>query len=382
MGSIPNEGIYEFVGSYMTMRLPYIKHIKPSVCKSSRVYNDTFITMVHGIEIDDYEYKPNNIKQAIRTRAPLDERLHVVAVVSNPCLYARRYILMQEFIERFERDEPDCLLYIVEMVYPGQKYMITQANHPRHLQLRTETPLWHKENMINLGVRHLLPSNWKAMAWVDADIEFENITWAKDALRVLNGECDIVQLFSHCVDMDAGGNAMSVFQSAGFQYSKNLPYSRQPRTYWHPGYAWACTRAAYHAMGGLYERGILGSGDNIMLLSLLQHGTKAIHVESTEGYRQSIRDFQERVRSLKFGYVPGVIRHYFHGAKANRKYTERWSILKKFAYDPYVHVECDNQMGILVPSKTFPAGLAEAILEYFAERNEDEGLLPSGKYAA
>ena len=23
--------------------------------------------------------------------------------------------------------------------------------------------------------------------------------------------------------------------------------------YWHPGYAWACTRKAYEKMGGLYE---------------------------------------------------------------------------------------------------------------------------------
>jgi hypothetical protein len=37
------------------------------------------------------------------------------------------------------------------------------------LQLRTDTPIWHKENMINLGVRRLLSDNYKAFAWIDAD---------------------------------------------------------------------------------------------------------------------------------------------------------------------------------------------------------------------
>lgn len=45
--------------------------------------------------------------------------------------------------------------------------------------------------MINLGVRYLLPEKWKAFAWIDADIEFENSTWAVDTLKILNGSRDI-----------------------------------------------------------------------------------------------------------------------------------------------------------------------------------------------
>jgi len=340
------------------------------------------MTVVHGIEIDDFEYKPNDIREAIRTRDPLDDRLHVIAVVSNPCLYARRYILMREFMARFERDEPDAILYVVEMAYGKQKFLMTEAGHPRHLQIRTETALWHKENMVNLGVQRLLPASWRAMAWIDADLEFESNTWAQDALRILNGECDIVQLFSHCLDMDAQENAMQIFQSGGFMYSKRRPYVNvggKPHRYWHPGYAWACSRAAYERMGGLYCYGILGSGDNIMMFSLLQNGLKAVHVDSTEGYKHSILQFQSYAHTLKFGYVPGVVRHYFHGSKVNRKYTERWAILKEFDYDPYQHITMD-QRGVMVPTAAFPEGLKHAIMQYFAERNEDEGVLPTGRY--
>jgi hypothetical protein len=338
------------------------------------------MTIIHGIEIDDIEYKPNDIKTVLRSeRKPIESKLHVIAVISNPCLFARRYILFKEFVQRMERDEPNVILYVVEMAYGTQQFLMTQSKNPRHLQLRTDTPIWHKENMINLGVHKLLPHDWKAFAWIDADVEFDSPTWALDTLRILNGECDIVQIFSHCVDMDPKERPMSVFQSAGFQYSKRVPFGTG-KNLWHPGYAWACTRDAYQIMGGLYDQAILGSGDNIMMLSLIQNGHKAINPDSTDGYRASVRDFQLWVKDLRFGYVPGVIRHFFHGHKHNRKYMDRWKILVDYKYDPKYFVQYTDD-GILVPCPgTFPKGLKREIMKYFAERNEDEGVGPDGKY--
>jgi hypothetical protein len=74
--------------------------------------------------------------------------------------------------------------------------------------------------MINLGVQ-LLPENYKAFAWIDADVEFENADWAMDTLKILNGSKDVVQLFSHCVDMDREENQMNVYNSAGYQFCRN-----------------------------------------------------------------------------------------------------------------------------------------------------------------
>ena len=337
------------------------------------------MTVIHGIEIDNIEYKANDIKQSLRTREPIEDKLHVIVVISNPCLFARRYILFREFIQRMAQDEPDVIVYVVEMAYGNQKFLMSEAKNPRHLQLRTETPLWHKENMINLGVRKLLPHDWKAFAWIDADVEFDSPTWALDTLRILNGECDIVQVFSHCIDMDPKEQTLSVFHSAGFQYSKQVPFGTG-KNLWHPGYGWACTRDAYQIMGGLYDQAILGSGDNIMMMSLIGHGDIAINTNSSDAYRASVRDFQEWVKDLRFGYVPGVIRHFFHGHKQNRKYTDRWKILVDHKYDPlrFIHYRDD---GVLVPIEgAFPEGLKEEIMKYFEERNEDEGVNADGKY--
>ena len=330
------------------------------------------MTVVNGIEIDHIYYKPNEIKMAIQNNDPIEEKLHVILVVSNPCLYARRYILMKEFLLRFENEESNAIVYVVELAYGKQKHYMTKSENSRHLQLRTETPLWHKENMINLGVKYLLPSDWKAFAWIDADLEFLSPTWATDVLRILNGSKDIVQLFSHCIDMDAKKETMKIVHSAGFQYCEGKKYYAKGNgsDYWHPGYAWAITRKAYEKIEGLYEYGILGSGDFIMLTCLLGKGDKSINEENSEDYKDSVLKFQSKIRNLRFGYVPGTLKHHFHGSKKNRKYTERWKILVNHQYSPYDFLVKNE---LLIPSSTFPEEMKEDILKYFKERNEDEG---------
>jgi hypothetical protein len=329
------------------------------------------MTIINNIEIDDIQYKRNIIKEAIQNNDPIENKLHVILCISNPCLYARRYILIKEFINRMELEETDVIIYVVEYAYKNQRFIITDPKNPRHLQIRTDIPIWHKENMVNVGVKHLLPKTWKAFAWIDSDIEFENPSWAMDTLKVLNGTKDIVQLFSQCIDMNQEEEAMSIFTSFGHQYVKELKYSKQLVRFWHPGFAWACTRKAYEKMGGLYEKAILGSGDNIMALSLIKQGLKSVNENSTDDYIQSVLDFQERVKTLRLGYVPGVIRHYYHGSKKNRRYGERWQILLKHEYSPSLHT-INNQYGVLEPTKECPKELLYEIMDYFKQRNEDE----------
>jgi hypothetical protein len=312
-------------------------------------------------------YPRNRVKDTLAHNDPIDTVLHVLMVVSNPCNFKRRYQLAHEFMQRMSQEKA-IQLYVVELCYQDQPFVITRENEPRHLQLRTESPLWHKENMINCGTQ-MFPPDWKAMAWIDADIEFESPTWAQDCLKILNGYADIVQLFSHAVDMDKEEVAMNIATSAGFQYEKGIK-NRIGVNYWHPGYAWACTRRAYDIMGGLYENAILGSGDNIMMCSLFGQVEQSIHEKNEKEYKKEVYAFQSKVSSLRFSYVPGVIRHYYHGSKVNRRYKERWQILVDHQYRPDLHLE--KKDGLLIPSPHCPPKLLEDIRNYFQDRNEDE----------
>ena len=330
------------------------------------------MTIINGIEIDIIQYNNNDIKNSIINNDPIDNILHVIIVISNPCQYAKRYILAKQFIYKFNK-ELNIKLYIVELAYNNHPFYITDCNNINHLQLRTTAePLWHKENMINIGVNKLLPKDWKAFAWIDADIEFENINWALDALKLLNGSKDVIQLFSHVLDLDNNENIMNIFSSFCFQYSKNKNYNNNNSlNFWHPGYAWAMTRKTFDKLNGLYDKSILGSGDNNMALCFINNGIKSINYNATYGYKKSILEYQSKANNLRLGYIPGVIRHFFHGSKKNRKYSERWQILIKNNYDPYKDI-IKNIDGLLIPTEECSKKLLKEIYNYFKERNEDE----------
>lgn len=329
------------------------------------------MTIINGIEIDAINYKMNDIKYAIKHNEPIEDKLNVIIVISNPCLYAKRYKLLNEFVKRIESEEENVNLFVVEMIYNKQKYFVTDKNNKNHLQLKSEIPIWHKENMINLAVEKLLPKDYKAFAWVDADIEFDSNSWALDTLKILNGCKDIVQLFSHCLDMSNDESNMSIFNGFGFSFSKNKKYTSKGLDYWHPGYAWAITRKSYEKLGKIYDEGILGSGDSIIALSLINKVQNMTNINYHDDYNNSMLNYQSKAKTLRLGYVPGIIRHFYHGSKFNRKYTDRWTTLINNKYSPIKHLKY-NDDGILIPTDFFSEEFKNDIMKYFKERKEDD----------
>jgi len=318
---------------------------------------------------------PHAVRRVIANNDMLDDTLHVIAVISNPCNYARRHVLANQFLRRMQ-EEPNVRVYVVELVYyTHQPFCVARLDCAQHLQLRMTDvpPLWHKENLVNIGVAKLLPPTWKAMAWIDADIEFESHTWASDTLRVLNGHADIVQLFSHAVDMDASGAAMRVFTSFGYQYTHGVPWAPVGSTnFWHSGFAWAVTRRAYEKMGGLFELGVVGSGDMHMALACIGGAARALVSGAHASYRDALAALDARMSTLRLCYVPGVVRHYFHGSKSNRKYGERWKIFVSHGYDPATHITHEATTGVLTVTPACPVQFLADILAYFHDRKEDD----------
>jgi hypothetical protein len=328
------------------------------------------MTVINGIEIDDIDYKMNDIKFALHNNIPIEDKLNVIVVISNPCLYATRYKLLNQFVNRMN-DEEHVRLYIVELAYKDQKFMVTKTNNKNHLQLRTEVPLWHKENLINIAVQKLLPTNYKAFAWIDADIEFDSNTWALDTLKILNGYKDVVQIFSHAIDMDKDGSTLNFFSSFGYNYYTKKNFTKKGLDFWHPGFAWAITRKTYEKIGKLYEVGILGSGDNIMAYSFINKVTHYMNSKYSEDYNNSMLEFQTKARNIRLGYVPGVIRHHYHGKKKNRYYGERTQILSKYQFSPKDFISYDKN-DLIIPTDKLCQEFKDDIMNYFRERKEDE----------
>lgn len=308
---------------------------------------------------------------AFRTfsKAPPDDVLHVVGVIWNPCNYASRVRLALDFVRRTEAT-PGVLLYIVELLYDSQEPSVATTGHPRHLILRAKNGLawWSKENLINLGVERLLPETWRFFAWIDMDIIFENNEWPLDTLRILDHK-DVVQLFAVAADTDAEGKITRCLPSMSF--ARSIRGARRPYVHGHSGYAWAMTRRAYEDCGGLYEKGVLGSGDFLMACLLERRGVAPFgYTFSSEGERRCLLDWGKRAQRAVLGHVPGVVRHCFHGSICNRRYLERRAILVRHRFDPDSHSE-RRADGLLVPTESCPADMLKEIETYFYRRDED-----------
>lgn len=194
---------------------------------------------------------------------PIDQ-FYVIAVTSNPARYKARVRLFQKFV--LEMNQAGAKLLIVELAYGNRHYEVTEPGNPWQLQLRASSELWHKENMINLGVRRLteIAPDWKYFAFIDADISFQASHWATERENWIMETVHqlqihkVVQMFQTAIDLGPTGTTFAKYEGFAWAYvegrftPKTLCY-----TSFHPGYAWALTRDAYCATGGLIETAIM-----------------------------------------------------------------------------------------------------------------------------
>lgn len=313
-------------------------------------------TLVSGqVPVTTYVHKPCT-RQSV---------LDVVAVISNPARFSRRYQLFMEFCARM-RATPRVRLFTVELQQRARPFA-TNAD----LKLRTKHEIWHKENLINVAVTHL-PPDWQYVAWIDADLEFQNPRWVDDTLEELQ-TYSVLQLFSHAIDLGPNGETLQVH--TGFAYQYMLGKTWRPAGYgvfWHPGYAWACRKSAYNAMGGLIDFAILGSADYHMALAFIGLVDYSLNHKIHPNYKKLVKIFEQRCEKhirRNLGAICGTILHHWHGDKKNRQYQSRWEILVSTAFDPLVDIKKDcSALWQLEPEKI---ALRDKIRRYFRRRNED-----------
>jgi hypothetical protein len=321
---------------------------------------------------------------AVRAQTPMPP-LYVVAVVFNPARYRTRYRLFQEF--RTYVEQSGARLFTVEVAFGERGFVCTEKGHPLQLQLRTHNELWLKENALNLGVQRL-PEDWQYVAFVDADVTFARPDWVRETVEQLQHN-KVVQMFSKSLDLGPNHVPFNGSGSYGFAYcARNgiprahpgrLPYGYgyPEGTYWHPGYAWAYTRKAFEDVGGLLDHAIIGAADYHMAQALLGEVNCSIPPGIDPDYTLHCQAWQElATRHIQghVGYVEGTLLHHFHGAKVNRRYRERWDVLRHTGYLQRRDLRRDRQ-GLWSLTKENPA-LKRALQDYFNQRNEDDLSMP------
>lgn len=305
------------------------------------------------------------------TEIVLVDPLYVIIPYFNYCHYRCRKELFLEFFERI-KDNPRIRIIVCEATESGQLPELPNKLPGvfAHIHVTTKDQIWVKESLINIAVNRL-PSHWKYIAWLDCDIQFADAHWVENTIERLN-KYDVVQMFSTIVYMGPHNEAIKTDKSFGYMYRKSgRDYTQTYRYgFWHPGFAWACTKNAYNTMGGIIDYAILGSGDHHMALGLISK-IECSHPKNIHpGYRKLLREFEKRVQHLKLGYVNGTILHHWHGDLKLRRYKERWQILVDHKYNPTDDLYKDP-LG-LYQLTDCGRRLEKDIRDYFAERKEDD----------
>lgn len=296
---------------------------------------------------------------------PNQDPLYVVLPYFNFCGFRRRRQLFVEFLNRIAKT-PDIRIIISEALGPAQ---LPKLPVWRHLRIETPHPVWIKENLINLSVSEF-PEDWKYVAWIDADLTFLNKNWVYDTLSELHAY-DIVQLFHTAVNLGPTGESLKIDKSFGYMHrDSGTPYTKTDKYgFWHPGYAWACTRKAFEQMNGLIDWAILGSGDRHMALAWIGRVSDSAPGNINPNYMNLLTDYQKACKGLEVSYVPGTILHHWHGRFEDRRYKERWEILTKNNFDPCLDISVTDSGVTCLTRKGLR--FAKDLQEYFTARRED-----------
>lgn len=320
----------------------------------------------------------------------ITDPLYVVTSVFNSPRFRSRWKLFENFAHMVE--DADAILYAVEVCFGDREPVLPGLNilpPERMLILRTHHELWLKENALNLLVQRL-PTDWRYVAWLDADIQFVRPDWDDEIIQILQ-HVHILQPWTQALDLSSDFEMnieppfSTLHQSVGWAVREGLPvlpsayyYGGAPGgKFYHPGFAWATKREIWDGLGGLLDIAILGSADNYMAQALLGQVDVIIPQGVSEPYREAILEWQQRAEAVvgrNVGATNGLILHQWHGPKLNRNYRGRNQILIDTCFNPDTDLKRDWQ-GVWQLSHRNDERtrmLRDRVREYFHSRREDD----------
>lgn len=305
------------------------------------------------------------------------DELWVVTVYYNPCGYKSRRSTYDTFIHTMRVSGINVLT--VECAFGDDPFELPESQDV--IKIRSDSLLWQKERLINIGVSYL-PSSCKYVAWVDCDVVFENQNWARETCELLSDSCTVVQLWETCLRLEKGDQlpvnsdrAVS-FAAVTTKDKSTLDCGRYDK-HGHTGYAWAMRREIFDAVG-LYEHAVSGSADHFMshaiygqygfcIENALKHDPKQISHLKWWG------DTFYSLTQGKLGAVSGEILHLWHGSHDRRDYFRRMWKITEYGFNP------DTDL-LAMPGRplewqphvcTNKPRLVSYFAEYFASRQED-----------
>jgi len=265
----------------------------------------------------------------------MSEQLYIIVPYFNFINYKSGIKNLEIFINNFSKYK-NVQIVLVEGYYKDQQLPDYSTKIFKHIKLPLKHILWVKENLINIGFS-CLPSDWQYGGWIDRDIEFINPNWVDESIEKLK-TCDLLQPWTQCVFLNSNFEHVRICghifaESFCSLFKKNLLTKENlfSDRHTHSGQAWCINKKFYNHLGGLYERAILGGADFLWVIGVLN--TQNSH-HCVKGIDDDIKLYLAKIKEAKVDYVHGIICHLYHGEYNDRRYIERYEILRKYKYLP------------------------------------------------
>jgi hypothetical protein len=293
---------------------------------------------------------------------PVIQDMVVVIPFFNPVQYNR---ISQNLITvKHWMDQARIPYYIGEIAHGSAPFLFK----PDHniLQFRSDSILFHKENLIDI-IEKSLPAVYKKICILDADILFDTPTWYKQTSQVLDS-VQICQPFKTAVWTHPDFTEFRRRTNCLSTDAKEIDWPTE-----HPGFAWAFQRSWYRDFPYRHIRFCTIGGDTI-LHDLIKHRRSQYQF-----YPQEYDAAEALNLTTTYGTLDFTINHLNHGSYIKRCYNGPNEYMKRFMQKL---VECgfknpsdaviSREDGLLEWRPECKSILNEYNNTYFLERCEDD----------
>jgi len=275
----------------------------------------------------------------------------VVCCYFNPCHYKTKLINYKKFYNSIEGSKIDLLT--VELAIGDDDFEISDI--PNVIKVRSKSILWHKERLLNIGIKELIEKGYKKICWLDADVKFEEKEWLKNISD---------ELENHMV--------CRVFTDAIKEGQQTPPTA---------GLGWAARSELFEKIE-LYDKGIIGGGDTLNAfafggdildaftfhISLEEHLKKILSEEMLIHHNKWVKKCSNIVNG-DVGFAKNNISSFYHGHINDRSFKYRPTILTYFKFNPEQDIKL-NEYDCYEWATEKP-NMHRRVKEYFINRRED-----------
>jgi len=284
----------------------------------------------------------------------------------NPTNSENRTQNFYKFLDSVKSSGMEDHLFVCEIAKNDQPRLTPTKNH---FLLLSEDDLWYKECAINFLIKKT-PESYTKIIVSDCDLVFNDLVWVEKTSDLLN-EYVFVQPYDKIKYLGPVEGSYDSF------YAGIVSYMQKSRVvdFGNPGALVAYRRDYLRAVGGLFDKCVVGGGDtiniipffsdNFIKLDFLKRICPDIRVEALD-YINNCVDFIKNSGLGSATYLKDVVlTHLFHGMIKHRQYDSRYSIINKITFKN--NFKKKNELYQIESNEK----LKNDLKEYLVERKED-----------